>query len=471
MEIPPIKINEPKKSICSRILTPKQIGPICWFMATFVAMFYSQRSRKILLNESVNWDTTTELFTLLKHVLDDKYLKAEDKEEDDYKKFSDDTFKKILTLLHKFHKDDFPYNPDTISGGFASEYYIAKLYKLLNIKCKIFDYYLKDNTLVYSYLNSEYSIQKYSVVDNNLLLYFDAYELKKMKSLEYKYHQEKDYHTPEILIIRLQDREMLSMYKNYLQGNVINEGYVKDTLKSMNKKIIYNAVEYNLDSVILGNWNLNKDNGHVIAGITCKKKKYVYNGWVRTSMDPVMDTIITSEIPCELMRYNWNIKRNGDFCLNTKKCILPAFKRKLKYRDRCFNFSKGSRMLIYVRKDVNHNTSFDSMSLLSNSSGLDQYLMPQSSTHSTRQSSRQSPRQSPRQLPELLPLGWEKQKRYDGGMYYINHNKKTSHWELPKNIADMTIKAKKGISKAKTHKKCPKGTIVNPKKGRYIDKN
>jgi hypothetical protein len=41
-----------RKGICSRILTPKQVGPICWFMATFVAMFYSQRSRKILLEES-----------------------------------------------------------------------------------------------------------------------------------------------------------------------------------------------------------------------------------------------------------------------------------------------------------------------------------------------------------------------------------------------------------------------------------
>ena len=42
----------PTSSTCSRILTPKQVGPICWFMATFVAMFYSQRSRKLLLEAS-----------------------------------------------------------------------------------------------------------------------------------------------------------------------------------------------------------------------------------------------------------------------------------------------------------------------------------------------------------------------------------------------------------------------------------
>jgi hypothetical protein len=35
-------------------------------MATFVAMFYSQRSRKILLEASNHWNTEDELFKLLK---------------------------------------------------------------------------------------------------------------------------------------------------------------------------------------------------------------------------------------------------------------------------------------------------------------------------------------------------------------------------------------------------------------------
>ena len=69
-----------KQGICSRILTPKQVGPICWFMATFVAMFYSQRSRKILLDASDNWNTREEIFKSLKHILDDKYLKVESRE-------------------------------------------------------------------------------------------------------------------------------------------------------------------------------------------------------------------------------------------------------------------------------------------------------------------------------------------------------------------------------------------------------
>ena len=76
MNSPPVKIRDAKKSVCSRILTPKQVGPICWFMATFVAMFYSQRSRKLLLEASKGWNNKRSLFALLKHVLDDKYLNS-----------------------------------------------------------------------------------------------------------------------------------------------------------------------------------------------------------------------------------------------------------------------------------------------------------------------------------------------------------------------------------------------------------
>jgi uncharacterized membrane protein len=69
---------------------------------------------------------------------------------------------------------------------------------------------------------------------------------------------------------------------------------------------------------------------YAISGITCKKGKYVYNGWTRTSMDPVMAKNITREIPCELMKYDWNIIKNNDFCLNTTKCIPELLRKKLK---------------------------------------------------------------------------------------------------------------------------------------------
>ena len=83
------------KGVCSRILTPKQVGPICWFLATFVAMFYSQRSRKILLEASKGWDNENKLFILLKQILHDKYTKTASRESEDYWNFRDDTFYNI----------------------------------------------------------------------------------------------------------------------------------------------------------------------------------------------------------------------------------------------------------------------------------------------------------------------------------------------------------------------------------------
>jgi hypothetical protein len=126
-------------------------------------------------------------------------------------------------------------------------------------------------------------------------------------------------------------------------------------------------VKYNLDSVLLNNWNTNSTGSHAIAGITCKKKHYVYNGWARSTMDPTMGTRKLHEFPCELMQYDWNIKENGDFCLNTEKCIPEILKRNLNNHDLCFNFSKGERILIYVRKDTNKDPSSQSSSSHKNS--------------------------------------------------------------------------------------------------------
>ena len=45
-------------------------------------------------------------------------------------------------------------------------------------------------------------------------------------------------------------------------------------------------MEYEQDSVLLGNWNKNdKVAGHSIAGIKCKGDKFVYNGWTRSTLD------------------------------------------------------------------------------------------------------------------------------------------------------------------------------------------
>ena len=350
-----------KKGICSRILTPKQVGPICWFMAPFVAMFYSQRSRKILLNASKTWNTTKELFTLLKHVLDDKYLKTASRESEDYKKFSDNTFGKILSLLYKENSKVFPYNKKTVDGGFTPINYIGKLYKLLNVDYKIYEYKrsVLYNNLYYSYMNEEFDNLIYNNVNRLIEETITPNKEFKYSDIEEKYKKQ-EINTPQVLIINVSSYDIAlteSTYFSKFPHAKVNYGTTKSELTSMSEKITYHGSEYKLDSVILSNYNIRKNHGHAIAGITCKSKKYIYNGWTRTSMDPVMaNTRITRNIPCELMPYNWNIQKDNDFCLNTKKCI-PDIIKEFNDDKLCFNFDTGNRILIYIRKDATVVTS------------------------------------------------------------------------------------------------------------------
>jgi hypothetical protein len=433
------KIQESKKSICSRILTPKQVGPICWFMATFVAMFYSQRSRKILLEASkgwkikkgifpIFWNNRKKLFTLLKHVLDDKYLKTDNRKGKDYKnykRFSDNTFGKILTLLNRIDKKSFPYIPNYITGGFELEYYIGKLYKLLNVDYILYDYNPGDDVLLYSYLNENLNKASYRIVKRNIVVDVDG-------DRDFKYVEE-DIIPPPILMVIVRDEEDTGntpFYSLLFPNNIINEEATKNSLKSMKEQIFFKGVEYNLDAVLLANWNIGI--GHAIAGITCKKKKYIYNGWTRTSMDPSMiNQLITRKIPCELMKYDWNIKNDGDFCLNTAKCIPEALQHQLKNTDICFNFSKGGRLLIYVRKDANYNTSADSYNSYNNYTNI-----PISPIKQTTKSS----------ISEVSLLNTRA-----GGRRILTKNSKVATNKPPK-----------------TPKKCPEGKILNPKTGRYI---
>ena len=351
---------------CSNILTPKQVGPICWFMATFVAMFYSQRSRKLLIEASKHWDENKQLFKLFKFILNHKYKKISSRDKTNYEYFyTEFVYFILLFYLNKENNIKFPYDPSNVNRGFAPDHYIGQLYNLLKIDNSIYEYNTITNILAYSYLNKEFDnifIRSYIYSNSQLNIninYRIDYNL--YNNLTYKDFK---YIPPSILIIIIENENGLD-YNKFLNKNIINDEIIKKSLISMNENITYMNVKYNLDSVILCNWNKSSIGGHAIAGITCKKKHYVYNGWARSSMDPAMGTQVIGEFPCELMKYDWDIKNNSDFCLNPTECIPEPLKHKLKNEDLCFNFNKGKRILIYVRDDINTPQSSSSLNLSS----------------------------------------------------------------------------------------------------------
>jgi hypothetical protein len=245
---------------------------------------------------------------------------------------------------------------------------MVKLYNLLGINNRIFEYSTKQQILAYSHLNKEFDniVTPYFSYGENSTIIIQR-QISPYNYNNFKYVESNDPPSILIIIIRDYDKDEFFNYNQYLIKNIINDSILKKTLTSMEENITYMNVKYNLDSVLLNNWNTNSTGSHAIAGITCKKKHYVYNGWARSTMDPTMGTRKLHEFPCELMQYDWNIKENGDFCLNTEKCIPEILKRNLNNHDLCFNFSKGERILIYVRKDTNKDPSSQSSSSHKNS--------------------------------------------------------------------------------------------------------
>ena len=353
------------ENTCSGIKVPLQKGPICWFMGIFVAMFYSQKSRKILKDISDTWDESDVLFKLLKNILYNYK---------DYK-FNDVTFQDILRFLYNKDSEKFMFHPFTDDGGLSSAVstYIGPLYNLLNIDYTMFEYNVnKEDFLIYSLSNEEFNnnVIKHIKINTDGIKYVDhefipyksnlLSESKNKKPTTYSIFNKSP---PPILIVHAKTTNIDEASYNKINKHlniIVEDPEIKKNVTSMNENITYMGTEYELDSIILSSVNkldsiifgdVNSRNkiGHVIAGITCKNKRYVYNGWAKDNMDPSMGTDITKDIPCQLMEHDWAIK-NNDFCLNTTNCILDEFKSEIEGSKLCFNFHKGQRVLIYVKK-------------------------------------------------------------------------------------------------------------------------
>ena len=129
------------------------------------------------------------------------------------------------------------------------------------------------------------------------------------------------------------------------ENNEIKDGKVNDELYYFIEDETYNGFKYSLDSVILMNTNIQSSN-HFIVGLTCKKKKYVYNGL------PYMGR----NFPCVLIPHNWNILKDRDFYLSSNDCELHDTPQP-NSSDRSYNFSEGYIIYIYVRKNESRDTS------------------------------------------------------------------------------------------------------------------
>jgi hypothetical protein len=420
-----------------------------------MAVLYSDESRKLLLKKSKKWNNKILIFKTLKHILEKKYFRSSNIY-NDYEYFDKIRPEYILEKLYKYNKKKFSFNPKIKKGGYAPALYIRKIYKLLGAKVLFLDY--KDDLLYYSKYNNtkvnSSAVKKGAVIDVGVKF------VSKEKVLE-------KFESPDIIIINF-TKSILDNIPGYYKVPADSPFY---NIVSFNDKVAIKGMNYIQDSVILSNWNRTEIGGHSIAGIKCRDNKYVYNGWTRGTIDihlqnvnftkedydkeklwvsevinkrvvyvnvknslvvdklPVGGILVSDNIhiPCELMKYDWDVKKNSEFCINKKECLLDTHSNKsikeIINKDKnelCFSFNKGPRLLIYVNNN-NSKNSKNSTGVSGNDKGV-------------------------KECPEGKVL-----------------NPLTNRCI---NIKSINKLAKKPLSKM--DKKCPEGKVLNPKTGRCI---
>jgi hypothetical protein len=347
--------------------------------ALFTTLFRSQRSVQLLKNTLLKDGTVFQ--KLAYNIVNYKFIASKEREND--KKF----FERIKpeNIYKILHNEDKYYFVDIDSGKYGSNdgksiFLISKLYELLGFKCLILD--VGNNELVYYSLKNNITNIKLNENNRSICEYDENIE-NIQKNIDNKLSN------PDVLI--LYNNKLDTNDKKLFEDNKLIEKINRLIPESLNTSITsfkdtfyYNNNSYELDSVILSNYNIKeKQNkiGHVIAGITCNNNKYVYNGWFKQTYDNNIDSNYElSDEPCPLIEFTWNVRQENEFCLNSKECTLPTVYEESIKEQNCFDFSKGQRIMIYIKKqDTSYMQDFNtpqykSLSSFMNNSYIKQIL-------------------------------------------------------------------------------------------------
>ena len=356
---------------CDKVITIPQYTGTCWFNAILMALFYSQHSRKLLYHHFE--DKKDKFSKIMNDIIKHTYIKSAQA----IKYFEFMHPENILKYMNIDTKEFFKYLRNKKNYGFDSESFLPFFIKSLNKNVMDIIIY-KRNCYANYYsllptftLNAEkrYNFNSEIIKSNDITDpdYILVHKLPNDKSLNF--------------YIRLFLKDFKNNPKLIQKLNIKHYNISIKGLTTLKDELVYNNNKYILDSIILNNNNYKLiKSGHVIAGITCKNNRYVYNGWFRITNDPniITNNYGNDKLPCELMKFDWNVKQNNKFCLNPKVCKIDNYDKTRKY-DLCFSFNDiDNATLIYVKytsiKSIDTNLSITSSltlpSLKSNSSNL-----------------------------------------------------------------------------------------------------
>jgi hypothetical protein len=342
------------KDKCLDLKVIPQFKGTCWLNAIMMACFYSQGSQYLVKKIARTWKKDNSLLMFFKKVVFNihknpllvKNLFKKFKPEIILFKLLEQT--KDKNLIEVFKQN----NLNNINKfGFYPEY-IIDFYKFLGLKVLDISVSKFSDSLAIYYCNlKDYFYVNYK---GNVILDEDKYTKDKEREQNTR---KKINDIPDVLIVINTNDNRFSLY-NIITRKIQSYnhkynllGYYTDNFSgiSKNKNVIkFNGHKYKLDSVILNNYNIKEiKSGHGVAGITCDNNKYVYNGWSKFTDDPAnLNKNENSVNPCSLMKYDWDLHKDQEFCFNMKHCKLDFDINK---EDVCFSFNKGNRILVYTR--------------------------------------------------------------------------------------------------------------------------
>jgi hypothetical protein len=387
-----------------------------------MSLLYSDNSHKKLLKASKNWDTSNSFLMIIRSILHKAFTEPE-RIKDYYLKINPETI--IFELIKNYDRDNIKsyfkrlLKEDHELGFYPI--YIIDVLKYLGVSYLDIIYTTEDD--IDDYISDEDNEDddefegggsRDVYIGNAYKYFYNFYDRTKQKDVlqninknringadiekEREEIKNKIDNNPDYLILMHKSlfktqhniNKLASSIKNnneelYKTLN-INHYIDDDDIKNYNDTIKFNGYIYKLDSCLINNFrNTNiknklmqpyKEDQHAITGITCNKNRYVYNGWIRKSLDPARRIGTNSEIsidsslksyPCSLIEFNWDLKNSKEFCLNKKECKLDT--EGITGENLCFNFTKGTRILIYVKyRKISSKSKSKSSSSLSSSS-------------------------------------------------------------------------------------------------------
>lgn len=297
-----------------------QISSICWFNSILTVLLYSEGIRKILKD---NLLASNKFLKSLLYIIDNNYTSPENIKKLFRGRFTTEFL--LFTYLDIYKspklkeqlKKQLRRNIRLFTGSTFS--FIIELLQKLEIKTQ--DLYYYDNNLHYNL----YNVSRRTTSPDIILLF----------------HEKSN---PDINKDELS--APFSNYSSFISG-----------IEEINEYITYYGVKYKLEATILENYNIHEINqGHVISGITYNNESFVYNGW-RNDSYKFLDRTGVRKIKksCPLFKYDWKSQSKNDFCISKKECELLEI---IDEKDLCFNFSKGNKVLIYVKIDDTKTKSF-----------------------------------------------------------------------------------------------------------------